>query len=135
MMEQEPIKCHVDYIQMKNEQGILVNSVLLTCSKCRHQTTAYGRKEQSLQRAAARLRDECPRKEKNFYEIEDNAEPTESISDSQRKAYESTLALFFRMLDLTENVAQNCEDENFAIQARNILESIQKKGISLEEAH
>jgi len=44
-----------------------VEGVMATCSRCGHTTESYGTDEASILRCLAMLREECPRKESNFY--------------------------------------------------------------------
>ncbi len=44
-----------------------VFGLIVTCKRCGHSVKAGGAHEGSAARAAAMLRDECPRGERNFY--------------------------------------------------------------------
>lgn len=44
-----------------------IDGVEATCSRCGHVTESYGTSEASVKRCLAKLREECPRHEKNWY--------------------------------------------------------------------
>lgn len=49
-----------------------VEGVQVECDKCGHVEEAFGRSESSILSCAARLRENCPRGEKNFYITDDD---------------------------------------------------------------
>lgn len=63
------MRVEVDFedIVLENENGREQDSVEATCSRCDHQTQAFGRGNKSRGRCLAALRDECPHNEDNFY--------------------------------------------------------------------
>lgn len=65
------IKAYVSYETDKNEDGIDVNCVLVTCSRCGHQVQIMGHDDKSLKRACAKLHKQCPQSEDNFYTTDD----------------------------------------------------------------
>jgi hypothetical protein len=68
--QQEPIpmkvRCTVEEIELDGDSGG-IPSVSVTCSRCGHDAESYGTDEASIRRSCAILREECPRKEDNFY--------------------------------------------------------------------
>lgn len=61
------VECEVEYKRLEGESGRMVDGVVVTCSKCGHQTQSFGVGEGSIKRCLALLREECPEGEKNFY--------------------------------------------------------------------
>lgn len=66
------VACEVSYQQVKNEKGIMVDGVKLTCSRCAHETWSYGTSERSIRRCLALMGEQCPEGENNFYVSEDD---------------------------------------------------------------
>ncbi len=46
-----------------------VDGLIATCTNCGHEVEVFGTEESSVERAAALMREECPKNEKNFYDI------------------------------------------------------------------
>lgn len=65
------IPCEVATTTVENEQGREVEAISATCLECDHETVAYGTSEKSVTCALAKMRDECPRGQRNFYVNED----------------------------------------------------------------
>lgn len=42
----------------------------ITCPRCGHEVEVFGTGEASAKRGGVMLRDECPRRERNFYVVE-----------------------------------------------------------------
>ena len=61
------IKAYVSYETKENEDGIEVDCVLITCSRCGHQVQIWGDNAKSIKRACATLNEQCPHQENNFY--------------------------------------------------------------------
>ena len=64
------ITATVSYVELEGDYGP-VDGVEVTCSSCGHSEESYGTSEASLKRCARLLHENCPRRENNFYEIED----------------------------------------------------------------
>lgn len=61
------VECEVDYVDLENDNGRIVEGVEVTCSRCGHSTESYGTGESSIKRCLVMLNEECPRGENNFY--------------------------------------------------------------------
>ena len=61
------VQCEVDYTALAGDYSNEIDSVMATCSRCDHTTEAYGTGDASVRRCLMALREECPRKERNFY--------------------------------------------------------------------
>lgn len=67
--KRERIEC--DLVKFdKRTDGKSIPSVMVTCSKCGHQTESYGTHERSIRRCMALLAQECPNYESNYYTLE-----------------------------------------------------------------
>lgn len=55
-------------IDLEGDYGGEVPSVSVTCSRCEHAVEVYGTESASIKRGCVMLREECPNKEKNYYE-------------------------------------------------------------------
>lgn len=60
------VECEVEDIRIESH-GRMVDSVSAVCSRCENTTEAFGRGPASILRCLAKMRDECPRLESNFY--------------------------------------------------------------------
>jgi hypothetical protein len=60
------VECEVAEIALDGDYGE-VESVMATCSRCRHSTESFGTSDASRRRCLVLLREECPRAETNFY--------------------------------------------------------------------
>ena len=58
----------INYLDIDGDYGI-VEGVEVTCDKCGHSEESGGTGENSLLRCAALLRENCPRGERNFYDV------------------------------------------------------------------
>jgi hypothetical protein len=65
------VTCSVEETTLENDDGIEVDSVCVTCSRCDHATESFGTSEASVKRCLVLLREECPNGENNFYVSED----------------------------------------------------------------
>ena len=69
--EKETEYCEVEYDDcIKGEDGTIRPGVKVTCNKCGHTTTSFGRTEKSIRRCLFLLHEECPYDEDNWYEVE-----------------------------------------------------------------
>jgi hypothetical protein len=64
------VQCSVTEINLENDNGLEIESVEVTCSRCKHAEQSFGTSERSVRRCAFLLRENCPKGEKNFYEVE-----------------------------------------------------------------
>lgn len=60
------VPCEVEEIELEGDYTS-IPSVSATCTRCGHTTESYGTSEDSVKRCLALMREECPRKENNFY--------------------------------------------------------------------
>lgn len=60
------IYCDVSEIELEGDYGP-VDSVMVTCSKCGHETESFGTGQRSIDRCLVLLSEECPLDERNFY--------------------------------------------------------------------
>lgn len=56
------------YVDLDGDYGS-VEGVEVTCGKCGHSEESFGTDEPSLRRCAYLLRENCPRGEKNYYDV------------------------------------------------------------------
>ena len=61
------VECEIIEDEDDNEEGVTVPCVHAVCSRCQHETFAWGRSDASVRRALVMLREECPNGEENFY--------------------------------------------------------------------
>jgi hypothetical protein len=64
------VRCTVNEIELEGDYG-MVDSVEVVCSRCGHFTESFGTGQASIRRCLALLREECPKKERNFYEADE----------------------------------------------------------------
>lgn len=65
------VKCTVDEIELENDDGIIVPSVCVTCTRCDDEQESYGTSSASIKRCLVLLRENCSQDESNFYVAED----------------------------------------------------------------
>ena len=63
------VPCEVHETELEGDYG-MVDGVEVVCSRCGHFTESFGTGPASIRRCLALLREECPKKERNFYEEE-----------------------------------------------------------------
>jgi hypothetical protein len=61
------VTCSVEETEVENENEQSIPGVVVTCSRCGNETKSFGTSDRSIDRCLALLREECPKKEKNFY--------------------------------------------------------------------
>jgi hypothetical protein len=61
------VGCSVEYTAREDEYGKERDCVVVTCSKCQHETISWGHGEGSVKRCLALMREECEQGEENFY--------------------------------------------------------------------
>ena len=54
------VACDIEETTLTNDEGLDVESVEATCSKCGHTTESFGTDEPSIRRCLALMREECP---------------------------------------------------------------------------
>lgn len=67
------ILCKVEEILLPGD-FTMIDSVRVTCSRCKHTAEAFGTGQPSVRRCFASLRQTCPEHEDNFYVDEDAEE-------------------------------------------------------------
>jgi hypothetical protein len=69
--KQKSIKVRITETTKLNSYGTkYISAIIATCMDCGHKVEVFGTGEASKKRAAATLRQECPYRERNFYEVE-----------------------------------------------------------------
>lgn len=61
------IECETEEVTLENDEGIEVDGVQATCSRCGHETESFGTSERSVKRCLVLMREECPEGENNYY--------------------------------------------------------------------
>ncbi len=64
------VEVEVEETELENEDGIAVDGICVTCTRCDHEVEVFGQGLKSIRRACIMLREECPNGEENFY-VED----------------------------------------------------------------
>ena len=54
--------------EVENEFGAEVAGLKIICSRCGHEVEVFGRSDRSIKRGCIRLRDDCQKNERHFYE-------------------------------------------------------------------
>lgn len=65
------VRCEIGTTELENEDGKAVDSVTADCPRCGHSTESFGTSGASVRRCLALMREECPKRERNFY-VADN---------------------------------------------------------------
>ena len=61
------VPCEVVETYLEGDYVAEVEGVCATCSQCGASAEAFGTSDASIRRCLATLREECPRRERNFY--------------------------------------------------------------------
>jgi hypothetical protein len=61
------IPCEISAVTLENDDGIDVDGVSATCSRCDFETESFGTDGPSIRRCLVLLREGCPRGENNYY--------------------------------------------------------------------
>lgn len=61
------VKVSINECQVENEDGYSSEGVRAECSRCGHETESSGTGSGSRRRCLALMRDECPKRESNYY--------------------------------------------------------------------
>lgn len=61
------IDCDVEYTTDYNDDSREVDCVVVTCTKCGHETSSWGHGDSSVKRCMALMNEECPESENNYY--------------------------------------------------------------------
>ena len=65
-MSQTKVNTVVAYVELEGDYAT-VPGVCVTCERCDHSAEAFGQSSASVRRANLKLREDCPRNERNFY--------------------------------------------------------------------
>lgn len=65
------VLCEVEEVELENDSGRSIGGVCVTCPRCGWETESFGTGEGSVRRCLVLLREECPRGEYNYYEVDD----------------------------------------------------------------
>lgn len=68
--QRERIFCEVEEFEKHGDGRKPIMCVMVTCTKCGHQTESYGTHERSVRRCMALMAQECPNYESNYYHTE-----------------------------------------------------------------
>ncbi len=61
------VRCTTEEQEVENDDGLWLDGVEATCSKCKNTTSSAGTGDASILRCMALMREQCPRNEQNFY--------------------------------------------------------------------
>lgn len=61
------VECEIFDTVLENDDGVQIDSVCATCTRCDHETESFGTSEASVKRCLVLMREECPNSEENFY--------------------------------------------------------------------
>ena len=61
------VKCKISRATLTNDDGLEIEGVIATCSRCKLRKKSFGTSSLSIKRCLVLLRENCPRNEKNFY--------------------------------------------------------------------
>jgi len=61
------VKVEVEEVELEDEWGKPVDGVSVCCGRCGHAVEVFGTSDASVRRGCVMLREECPKKESNFY--------------------------------------------------------------------
>ena len=64
------ITVDIDQEEVEGDYGY-VEGLRLTCGRCGHDVTVFGTTDRSAQRGAIMLREECPKGENNYYDVDE----------------------------------------------------------------
>jgi hypothetical protein len=70
------VSCSIQFTELENDDGLTVEAVCATCSRCDHETQSFGTSARSIRRCLL-MREECPEGEDNFYTGENGWEDDE----------------------------------------------------------
>jgi hypothetical protein len=65
------VSCSIEETSLEGDYNYEVEGVCATCSRCGHTIESYGTSDDSKLSCLARMREECPKGESNFYEEEE----------------------------------------------------------------
>lgn len=66
------VKCDIEFTELENDNGRLIESVVATCSRCDNTTESFGTGTASIKRCLVMMREECPEGEENYYWAEED---------------------------------------------------------------
>ena len=61
------VECEVEYLDLENDTGRVVDGVKVVCGRCGHKEESFGTSDSSIRRCMALLREKCPKNEENYY--------------------------------------------------------------------
>jgi hypothetical protein len=61
------VECDIQETTLENEEGIEVDGITATCSRCGNETESFGTSGASVRRCLVLMRENCPKGEANFY--------------------------------------------------------------------
>lgn len=65
------VTCELTEVELQGDYGD-VPSIVAVCSRCGNETESFGTGEASVRRCLVLMREECPRRERNFYVSEED---------------------------------------------------------------
>lgn len=65
------VECTVKYQEVENDNGQMIDGVVVECGRCEHTVESCGTSSRSVRRCLALLREECAMGEDNYYVTED----------------------------------------------------------------
>lgn len=73
------VACRVGGATLEGDQVPEVEGVRVTCPRCKHHAEAFGQSDASIRAALTKLREICPKGERNFY--------VDAVEERQRPPY------------------------------------------------
>lgn len=61
------VPCETSAETRENDDGVEVDGISATCTRCDHETFSFGTSDASVRRCLVLMREECPKNETNFY--------------------------------------------------------------------
>jgi hypothetical protein len=68
------VACEAEEVELEGDFGP-VGGVCARCRRCGHETESFGTSEASVRRCLVRMREECPRRQLNYYTAADDEPP------------------------------------------------------------
>ena len=72
MRKERSVYWEVEFTELENDKGKLVDGVMVTCGRCDHCVESYGTSPKSIRRCLYLLQEECPYGEENDYVVDDD---------------------------------------------------------------
>ena len=64
------VVARIEEIEIENDYGRPIESIRAVCTRCQHATESFGTSDASIKRCLVMLREECPKREHNYYAVE-----------------------------------------------------------------